>query len=98
METVKQKCLNFLMENGLWPDQADQVFERAKPKLEVGGYKMLWGRPSSEYPDVLYAVMFLTLKTVGLEWIDENCPQAWFRPMFTASPESEIKQLKEHTK
>lgn len=93
MQTVEGKCKQFLIDNGMWPDESEKVFEAAKPLLEVGGYKMSWGRPSSEYPNVLYDAMFLLLKREGLKYIDEHCPQAWYRPMFTDNPETEIERL-----
>ena len=45
-------------------------------------YKITWGRPSPEYPQVMYAVWFMTIKPIALKWIEENCPQAWFKGMF----------------
>lgn len=89
METTKQRCLNFLIQRGMFDSQAEQVLERAKPDIEVGGYQMTWDRPASEYPDVLYAVIGLILKRHALEWIDEHAPLAWFRPMFADSVETE---------
>ena len=93
METTKEKCISFLTNNGLWPQESEQVFEAAKPRLEVGGYQMTWDRPANEYPNALYAVMFITLKAVALEWIDQNKPMHFARPMFTSDPEAEIARL-----
>lgn len=93
MQTVKEKCKQFLTDNGMWPDEAEKVFEVAKSSLEVGGYKMSWDRPESEYPNVLYAAMFPTLKREALKYIDEHCPWAWYRPMFTDNPKAEIERL-----
>lgn len=93
MQTVDQKCEKILTDLGMWPHEAKAVLELAKPDIEVGGYKMAWGRPASEYPVQLYAAIAMILKRIGLEYIDEHCPQAWYRPMSTPDPEAEIKRL-----
>lgn len=38
METTKQKCLNFLIERGMFPAQAEAVLEQAKVTFEAGNY------------------------------------------------------------
>lgn len=87
METTKQKCLRFLVERGLSTKEAVTVFDRAQPLLQVGDYKIEWDGPAGEYPDPFYSVAFIALREAALEWIDENCPKAWFRPMFTSDSE-----------
>jgi hypothetical protein len=82
METTKQKCIYYFTNKGMFQSQAEQVLESAKPHLEVGGYRITWDRPAAEYPDELYAVMFMILKRSALEWIDANVPHAWFRELF----------------
>ncbi len=82
METTKQKCLKMLTNRGMFENQAEQVLERALPEIEIGNYEITWNRPASEYPEPLYAVINVILNKVALEWIDENLPEAWFRPFF----------------
>lgn len=92
--TVKEKLLKFtLIDNGMFPQQAEQVFQLALPRLELDNYQTSWNRPSDEYPDAMYAVWTMILKPIALEWIDANQPLAWFRPIFTPDPEVEIKRL-----
>lgn len=93
METTKQRCLAMLTNKGMFDSQAEAVLKQAMPGIEVGGYRMTWERPASEYPDALYAVVGLILNRAALKWIDEHCPMAWFRPMFTDDPEAEIQRL-----
>ena len=93
MQTVKEKCLEMLTNNGMFDSQAQAVFESAKPLIEVDGYRMTWDRPSDEYPLEMYAVINLILKREALSYIDQNCPRAWFRPMFCDDPQAEILRL-----
>lgn len=92
--TVKERLLKFaLIDNGMFPQQAEQVFQVALPKLEPDDYRVTGNQPASDYPDAMYAVWTMTIKPIALEWIDAHCPMAWFRPMFTENPEAEIARL-----
>ncbi len=46
---------------------------------EVAG---LWGWNNHEYDDVIYRIIYMTIKPIALKWIEENAPLAWFKPMF----------------
>ena len=71
-----------LCDNGMFPDQAKKVMEVAKPELEIDGYRVTWDRPAEEYPEPFYKVGYLIVRRVAGEWLKENLPKAWFRPMF----------------
>lgn len=88
--TTKEKLIAWMVGNGMFEDQAQEVFNLVRPALEIDGYRITWDRPAEEYPNAMYAVWILTLKPIALAWIDENCPMAWFRPMFTSDPEAAI--------
>jgi hypothetical protein len=92
--TTKEKLLRFLVSTGMFPNQAEAVFERALPQLEVDDYRVTWDGPCDDYPEVIYGCWLMVLKEVALEWIDENLPNAWYRPMFTPDPEAELAHLK----
>lgn len=91
--TTKEKLIDWLVNNGLSQDEAETVFERAKPEIERDNYRVTWNGPASAYPPALYVVWIMIIKRVALAYIDETCPQAWFRPMFTPDPEAEIARL-----
>lgn len=93
METTRQRCLAILTNKGMFDREAEAVLAKAMPKIEVGGYQMTWERPASEYPDALYAVIGMILNNTALEWIDENCPMAWYRPLFAGDPEAIMQSL-----
>jgi len=38
--------------------------------------------PSDSYPDMMYNLLMVSIKPVALKWIEDNCPEAWFKEMF----------------
>lgn len=82
--TTKERLKKMLTDYGMFDNQADEVLAEAIPQIEslILNYRIIWDRPASEYPDVVYNVMWLTLCDAALKWIDKNAPQAWFRPTF----------------
>lgn len=83
-ETVRQKLEKMLIANGMFESQAKEVIEIAIPSLNdlVDDYKITFDSPSSDYPNRLYNTLYLIIKPIALEWIEENKPMAWFKPMF----------------
>lgn len=51
-------------------------------EVPVAPYVITWDAPATDYPSVMYALWFASIKPIALKWIDENKPQAWFREMF----------------
>lgn len=84
MPTTKEKLKEMLTSRGMFDNDADKVLDDVIPQIDAyaTGYNITWDRPASEYPDVLYGVMWVPLQEAALKWIDSNAPQAWFRPMF----------------
>lgn len=82
--TTKDQLTQMLTDCGMFPNQADEVMSRAMPTIEklVPDYRVTWDRPATEYPAAVYAVMWSITKPIALAWIEENCPKAWFKPMF----------------
>lgn len=81
--TTKERLIEMCVSKGMFESQAKEVVEIAVKKIDnLDNYKTTWDRPASEYPDALYAVMFLTVKDVAIKWIDKNLPKAWFRELF----------------
>ena len=90
--TVKERALKTLTSNGMFPSQAEKVFQLALPKMETPDHTTTWDKDSSEYPDVLYVVWAMILRDAALEWIDANLPEAWYHPLFLPDEESEEEQ------
>ncbi|MFT7614325.1 MAG: hypothetical protein ACI9J3_003307 [Parvicellaceae bacterium] len=86
MTTVRGKLEEMLIERGMFDTQAEAVMDLAIPKMDdvVENYNFTWDTDSNEYPQVIYNVLFSTVKETALEWINTNKPQAWYKPMFEA--------------
>jgi len=82
--TTRERLKGMLTERGMFDENADEVLKEAIPRIEKStpDYKITWDRPADEYLDAFYDSMWLSLRDVALEWIDEKAPEAWFRPMF----------------
>tara|TARA_R110000850_G_scaffold32558_1_gene89718 strand:- start:682 stop:939 length:258 start_codon:yes stop_codon:yes gene_type:complete len=84
MKTIKSKLQDKLTGMGMFESQAKQVMDLAIPKMNdiVDDYNIDFNDPSDTYPEAIYSVLFMTVKITALEWIEENAPMAWFKPMF----------------
>lgn len=82
--TTRERFEKMLIECGMFYDQAHAVMDKAIPVIneQSGDYDVTWDRPSTEYPDAVYNVLFLTVKPIALEYIEQACPNAWFGAMF----------------
>ncbi len=85
--TTKEKFIDMLVNNGMFPEQAKEVMKIAIPEIDkvVPEYRITWDRPWTEYPVSMYAVVFQDVKKHAVTWIDKNLPKAWYRPMFAES-------------
>lgn len=79
--TFEQYMRNALFERGMLEPWIDQVMERTKadPANEAMDR---WTDQVEGYPDQFAAFIWYSTKRHALQWIDENLPRAWFRPMF----------------
>lgn len=84
MSTTREKLKKMLTDRGMFDSDADKVLENVIPQIESMGpmYKITWNSPADGYPDTFYNLIWLLLRKTALKWIDENVPEAWFRPMF----------------
>ena len=78
--TIEDTIKNKLIENGLFPDQANAVVYNLK-KLDIC-MDGRWSEDASGYPVQLLAVLWMSAKDEAVKWIDENKPRHWARPMF----------------
>lgn len=81
---VEQKFIKMLMNKGMFESQAKEVMLVAKPKINVliEDYNITWESPSHQYPDVVFNVLFMDVENTALQWIEDNVPMAWYKPMF----------------
>jgi hypothetical protein len=62
--TAKQKLLNWFVEHGLSRNEAERLFEQAKPTLERD-FPPNWESPADEYHDAVYALWELRMRRVA---------------------------------
>ena len=71
-----------VIHNSMMEQLMPTVIAHLKEMGDSIGYDITLNRPSNEYPDVLYDILWHHLKPVVLEWLNSNRPDAWFRPMY----------------
>jgi len=79
--TLYGKMHKELINNGMFDTQAKKVMRKVmeEQKELIGGR---WQDSASDYPEATVNTLWLSVKMSALEWINENAPQAWFKPMF----------------
>lgn len=80
--TFKEKALEMLTANGMFDDEAAEVFERIVADGANAAMQGRWNDDVSGYPEMMVNVLWLTVKTNAAEWIAEHRPLAWYRPLF----------------
>ncbi len=82
-KTFEQALTDKLIQHGMFDSQAKEVIEIAK-KNEMFKDTMedRWHDKIDGYPPMIMNIMWIGLKHIALEWIEQNKPQAFFRSMF----------------
>lgn len=65
----------------MFDKEARIVMDRAVNHELFHSMKFRWHEDTTAYPPQLLAVVWLSVKKLALEYIDEVCPEAWYRPM-----------------
>lgn len=84
--TFEQWMRDKLTNNGMFPDQVEAVVTRVKAENESMAQR--WNDQIDGYPEQMISSLWLVVKRIALEYIDAECPKAWFRPMFVSESES----------
>jgi len=82
--TFKEWLIGLLIKHGMWPKDANTVFEVIKADPANKSMSQRWGDSVEDYPDAIKTVLWIDAKQNALEWIDTNQPQAFYRSMFVA--------------
>lgn len=86
--TVREWAENFCVERGMFEDQAEAVVDRAIEDKVNESMSHRWDDSIDAYPKTMLAVLTFAVRGAAVAWIEENCPQAWYKPMFSISDES----------
>lgn len=80
--TIEQWVKDYLYNCGMFEDQCEQVVELMKADSANNVMSDRWDDEIDGYPVQMKSVLMLAVKRSGLQWVDENAPDAWFRAMF----------------
>lgn len=87
-KTLADEVKTSLINKGLFPTQIDDVFPLIVNNEAMAEFKYRWNDKTSDYgPAPIVATMMMVVDPIVLKYIDDTCPQAWFRPMFLSGSE-----------
>lgn len=81
--TIREVLVKQLKDNGMFDNQANEVIDGYAAGPFGESMRGRWDEDTTGYPEQLLGVLWLGVRAEALAWIDENCPAAWFKPMFT---------------
>jgi hypothetical protein len=84
--TISEFVTKHLTDKGLWPDEATTVIVLMKERSGLEEDRR-WRDDLSGYPEAFKAVLMITANSCALQYIDEQKPQHWARPMFLSESE-----------
>lgn len=79
---ISDKMLELLINNGLFPQDAEEILKRYISSDEAKPMACRMNDDESSYPPQALAAVWLGIQHHALEWIDENVPEHWARPIF----------------
>jgi hypothetical protein len=80
--TVEEKIRQLLEEHGvIWKDHRDAILEASKQSTQLEVMKDRWEDDVDGHFGTTIFGTWLAVCNVALDWIDENLPQAFFRPL-----------------
>lgn len=80
--TIEQKILEMIEERGMMADEARTVLAHIKDTESQVSMKGVWYRKAEDYPLSFLTALWMNVEREVLDWIDDNIPLAWYRPMF----------------
>jgi len=80
--TFNEAMKNMMVENGMFPQQADSVLLLAKDHALLDTMKGRMDEQTDGYPPIMLPVVWVSMQAIALEWIEANLPNAWYKPMF----------------
>lgn len=79
--TFKQWMESYCVGMGMFREQAEPVVQKitSAPDNPMAGR---WNESIHEYPATIRALLVLQINQAATAWIEENLPNAWFKPLF----------------
>jgi len=86
--TLGEELQLFLHKNGMFETQVNDVFKLIVADESMKEFRCRWDDKAKDYGLApIVAMIQLAAKPIALKYIDDNCPEAWFRPMFLSLAE-----------
>tara|TARA_R110000822_G_scaffold211230_5_gene346842 strand:- start:752 stop:1015 length:264 start_codon:yes stop_codon:yes gene_type:complete len=79
-QTVEQSLLSYLQKNGMSEDQSKLVILDCKEEMKHTFNN--WDSLMDVYSTQLQHLLICSIKPIALNWLNNNKPKAWFKPMF----------------
>ncbi|HUV95763.1 MAG TPA: hypothetical protein VMX14_13190 [Anaerolineae bacterium] len=80
--TIEQAIKNWLCSQGMSNSQAAAVIEMMKADEDNKSMQNRWDTMVEDYTDIVMIILLDSAKQTALEYIDANCPRAFFRSLF----------------
>ncbi|MFC1721947.1 hypothetical protein ACFL0Z_03465 [Patescibacteria group bacterium] len=86
--TIEERLKQMLIGAGMRDEDAEKVMLTAKPELEklpiFAGIiaNKTWNGLAKGYPEMVFNSLWYRLKEIALEWVQQNKPETWYRPIF----------------
>jgi hypothetical protein len=81
MQTFMEALQDYGTDRGMSEGQADEVAKMVQEETHQG-YRL--NETVDNYPKVMLNIACMTFDTCAVKYIEEHCPLAWFKLMFTA--------------
>ena len=89
--TLEQKMRELLEQHGMWSDGLEATMKEAKESdLLKDTMRERWNDDVEGYPQTLVVALWLNVRSLALNWVDANCPEAWYRPMLAGEDIGEL--------
>lgn len=92
--TFEQAMIKEMTSRGMFPEQAEEIISLYIEQNRAPQMQDIWYRSVDKYPREVLVVLWLDVKDFAAEWIRDNLPMAWFRPMFEYSTAELMDQMK----
>lgn len=80
--TVEERIQEMLEQKGMFESQAKAVIAAAKESDLLKDSGLHWSSDVCDYPETFLVTLWMSVCAIANDWIEENCPKAFFKPMF----------------
>lgn len=76
-----------LYQRGLFEEQCDEIMDTVIKDDTLESMNDRWDDDMKSYPDTMKVIIWIAVKKAAIEYIEKNCPGAWFKALFTDEAE-----------